>query len=539
MKAAFYARFSSDLQRATSIEDQFRNCCKRAELEGWAVVATYADAAMSGTDANRPQYRAMLEAAARREFDVLIVDDLSRLTRDAVECERAIRRLEFIGLRIIATSDGYDSTSKARKVHRGFKGLMNEIFLDDLRERVHRGLTGQAQKHFWCGGRPYGFRLKPVLDPTRLDVYGQPARIGTVLEIDSEQAAIVREIFTRFVDGASCLAISRELNVRGVPSPGSTWKRKTRRCRGWMASAIRVILMNPLYGGRMRWNVSQFVRDPDSGKYKRRRRPTADWVENREESLRIIPDEVFERAQARTRASADSDKRLKSGGKARYLLSGLLVCKVCRAHYVIADARSYACSGHWNGGACSNHIRVRRDAVEQVILGGIYRDLLEPERVARMANEMRAAYTERMRALAARAADLPRELEELDARIMRLRERLKAGDPDLTPDELQAVIDRAETKRRQAFDVQPTERENARVLAMLPRTAELYREQIDQGLGGDPAASAKARTILREMLGEIVLSPGEGGSLWAEYAMQPAALLMGAGAGTSGRGDRI
>jgi hypothetical protein len=46
------------------------------------------------------------------------------------------RRLEFIGLRIVATSDGYDSTSTARKVHRGFKGLMNEIFLDDLRERV-------------------------------------------------------------------------------------------------------------------------------------------------------------------------------------------------------------------------------------------------------------------------------------------------------------------------------------------------------------------------------------------------------------------
>jgi site-specific DNA recombinase len=539
VKVALYARFSSDLQRATSIEDQFRNCRKRAEVEGWAVVASYADAAMSGTDANRPQYRAMLEAAARREFDVLIVDDLSRLTRDAVECERAIRRLEFIGLRIIATSDGYDSTSKARKVHRGFKGLMNEIFLDDLRERVHRGLTGQAQKHFWCGGRPYGFRLKPVLDATRLDVYGQPARIGTVLEIDSEQAAIVREIFARFVDGASCLAISRELNARGVPSPGSTWKRKTRRCRGWMASAIRVILKNPLYCGRMRWNVSQFVRDPDSGKYERRRRPQADWVENREESLRIIPDEVFERAQARTRASADSDKRLKSGGKARYLLSGLLVCKVCKAHYVIADARSYACSGHWTGGACSNDIRVRRDAIERVILGGIYRDLLEPERVARMANEMRAAYAERVRALAACVAELPRELEELDARIMRLRERLRAGDPDLTPDELQAAIDRAEAKRRQVFDVQPTERENARVLAMLPRTAELYREQIDQGLGGDPAASAKARTILREMLGEIMLSPGEGGSLWAEYAMQPAALLMGAGAGTSGRGDRI
>ena len=55
-------------------------------------------------------------------------------------------------LRIVATSDGYDSTSKARKVHRGFKGLMNEIFLDDLRERVHRGLAGQVIKQYWTGG---------------------------------------------------------------------------------------------------------------------------------------------------------------------------------------------------------------------------------------------------------------------------------------------------------------------------------------------------------------------------------------------------
>jgi len=91
-----------------------------------------------------------------------------------------------------------------------------------------------------------------VLDAVSLDVYGQPSRIGTVLEIDDEQVAIVREIFARYADGASCLAISRELNARGIPSPGSTWKRKTRRCKGWMASAVRVILKNPLYCGRVR-----------------------------------------------------------------------------------------------------------------------------------------------------------------------------------------------------------------------------------------------------------------------------------------------
>jgi hypothetical protein len=147
-----------------------------------------------------------------------------------------------------------------------------------------------------------------------------------------------------------------------------------------------------------------------------------------------------------------------------------------------------------------------------------------------MAAEMRVAYAERMREIAARDSGI-------DARITRLRERLKAGDPDLMADELQAGIERAENKRRELLDVRPGERENARVLALMPRAAERYREQIDLGLGGEPAAAAKARTILRDMLGEIMLSPGEDGSLWAEYGMQPAALLQGAG--TYGRGDRI
>jgi hypothetical protein len=76
---------------------------------------------------------------------------------------------------------------------------------------------------------------------------------------------------------------------------------------------------------------------------------------------------------------------------------GSPICNVCEVHYVIADARSYACSGHWNGGACRNHLRVRRDAIERVILGGARRDLLAPEGVERMAAEMHAAYAERMR----------------------------------------------------------------------------------------------------------------------------------------------
>lgn len=534
MKAALYARFSSDLQRAASIEDQFRNCRKRADAEGWKIVATFADQAMSGSDANRPQYQAMLVEASRGSFQILLVDDLSRLTRDAVESERVIRRLEFSGVRIIATSDGYDSTSKARKMHRGFKGLMNEIFLDDLRERVHRGLVGQVIKRYWTGGRPYGYRLKPDLHPTERDQYGQPARIGTKLEIDADRAAVVREIFERFADGASCRTIAQELNDRGVPSPGSTWKRKVRRCSIWMGSAVRVILKNPLYTGMVRWNVSQFVRDPDSGKYKRRKRSQAEWHSYQDETLRVISDELFAKSQRRTRVCANHDQRLKSGGKPRYLLSGLLHCRVCGAHYVIADSRSYACSGHWNGGACSNQIRVRRDAIERVLLDPIRSELLSPERRQRMAKEMQAQYVEWIKAATERAGTVSQEAAELDARIARLRARLQSGDPDLTPDELQAAIERAENKRRDLAHARNTVGSSAQILSILPKAAEYYGQQIALGLDGDRDAAAKARPIVRELLGgKVDLVPGEDGSLWAEYSLHKAALLQGAG--TSGR----
>jgi DNA invertase Pin-like site-specific DNA recombinase len=349
VRAVAYTRYSSDQQREASLADQLRNVTRRAQAEGWSITATYADAAQSGSDANRPQYKAMLAAAARGEFDVLLLDDLSRMTRDSVEQERAIRRLEFSGVRIIATSDGYDSQSKSRKVHRQMKGLMNEQFLDDLRERVHRGQEGRAYKKYWLGGKPHGYKPRPILDASQRDAYGAPAHIGTVLEIDPAQARVVRQIFQRFIAGASAQTIARELNAGKVNSPGSTWKRKTRRANGWMGSAVRVILRNPLYCGLQRWNVSQFVLNPDTGKHLRRARPKAEWVVHQNEALRIVTDAEFEQAHARTRGRNNGDRRLKVGGKPKFLLSGLLVCDTCKAHYVMGDNRAYVCSSHRDG----------------------------------------------------------------------------------------------------------------------------------------------------------------------------------------------
>ena len=537
LRAVTYSRFSSDAQRASSIEDQQRNCQRRADHEGWTIVDEYADHAISGSDSRRPQYQAMLKAATRGEFDVLLIDDQSRLTRDALESEKTFRKLEFSGIRIVGVSDGYDSTSKSRRIQRGFKAIMNETFLDDLRERVHRGHMGQALKGRWNGGRPYGYKLKPVLDASQRDAYGNALQIGTMLEIDATHAKIVREIFAKYVAGHSHRAIATELNARNVPSVGTTWKRKKHRASGWMGSAIRVITRNPLYIGQQRWNTTQFVRNPETEKYIRRKRPKSEWVVNQSEALRIVSDAVFAKAQARSNIRSSADGRLKKGGKLRYLLSGLLKCHACGANYVLADVAKYACSSYVNGGACSNKTRVRRDVLEREIIGPIKDDLLSPARVARMAKEMQRRYAERVKATQQKGADAPRQLSELDARLERLRERLRNGDPDLTDDELQAAIDRAQAKRQElAAATQPAGSAAAKVLSMLPKAAEAYRKQVIAGLDGDLEATARARDILRDLVGTVTIK-SEGEQVWGEFEARPDVLL--GVADRIGRGDRI
>jgi site-specific DNA recombinase len=144
IRSALYARHSTDKQREASIEDQARNCRRIVEREGWQLGKTYWDQAVSGSHADRTGYQSMLVDARAGEFDVLLVDDISRLSRDQVEAETTFRRLEHWGERVIGVSDGYDSEAKTRKVHRAVKNLMNEVYLVDLAGKTYRGLEGQA-----------------------------------------------------------------------------------------------------------------------------------------------------------------------------------------------------------------------------------------------------------------------------------------------------------------------------------------------------------------------------------------------------------
>jgi hypothetical protein len=103
------------------------------------------------------------------------------------------------------------------------------------------------------------------------------------------------------------------------------------------------MLRNPTYVRLLRWNTSDWVKDPTTHKRIRRARPESEWLQRQDESLRIIEQDLWDRVATRTRLTADSTVRLKCGGKSVHLMSGLMVCGHCGRNYVLDSAIHYRC----------------------------------------------------------------------------------------------------------------------------------------------------------------------------------------------------
>jgi DNA invertase Pin-like site-specific DNA recombinase len=78
VRAALYARVSSDLQSAASIDDQLRVCAEWAANQGLLVTGSYTDQGISGASLNRPGIKQLLQDAAVRKFDMILTESLDR-----------------------------------------------------------------------------------------------------------------------------------------------------------------------------------------------------------------------------------------------------------------------------------------------------------------------------------------------------------------------------------------------------------------------------------------------------------------------------
>ena len=165
--AVVYTRYSSDLQRAASIEDQIRICRERIEREGWDYQHAYTDRAQSGASALRPAYQKLLEDARRGQFEVVVSEALDRLSRDQEDVAGLLKRLRFAGVRLFTLAEG-----EIGELHVGLKGTMNALFLKDLAQKVHRGLEGRVREGRSGGGLCFGYDLVREYDGRGEPIHG-------------------------------------------------------------------------------------------------------------------------------------------------------------------------------------------------------------------------------------------------------------------------------------------------------------------------------------------------------------------------------
>ena len=150
MRSAIYARYSSENQRPESIEDQISACRRLASERGFTVLDDhiYADKAQSGARKDRQGLADLLAAAQGGQFDVVLVDDLSRLARDNYLMLSIMAELHFEGVRVVSVADGLDSDDEEATLGIQIRGIFNELQLRDLKKKTLRGQMGQKERNF-------------------------------------------------------------------------------------------------------------------------------------------------------------------------------------------------------------------------------------------------------------------------------------------------------------------------------------------------------------------------------------------------------
>ncbi len=520
MKVALYARYSTALQDKTSIDGQVANCEALAGREGLEIVSQFRDEGRSGNDDQRDGYQAMLAGLKRGDFIGIVCDETSRITRNQAELHRLTAELRFRD-QFLITCDGIDTRSESSDLVLSVKAAIDQMEGRKIGYRTYRGLRERHKAGHSTGGRIYGYSSEQNGDYKR--------RI-----IDPEQAKYVREIFKRYAAGESGKTITRNLNERGVPSPGSFWNHRQRRCLGWVHTTLlgsyvtaSGILRNPIYTGRATWNKRKGKKVPGTSQRIQKRRPDSEWMEYRDESLRIISDEVWELVQARLLQTRHKTHTTNKGGRpARYLLSGLLICASCGGHYVMRNGRVYCCSSHTNGrdSLCSQRRTLKRETVESNMLEGIKREYLAPSVLKELSKQVQAALRQMKRPDTRR---LKANISQLDAQITNVVETLTAvGQSDaLTAKLLQLEQDKAELLVRLASEKRPP--------AIVPNVSKLVRERIEtlERLPESPYADAavmdKARSALRDLLGEVTVVE-ESDGVFARVDMGRACITSGA-----------
>jgi len=448
MRVAVYARFSSDNQSESSIEDQTFQCLARIKSEGWQLGGVYSDSAMSGSNTHRPEYQRLMKDAANGMFDVVLSEGLDRLSRDQADIAGLYKNMIFQGVKLFTLAEG-----EVNELHIGLKGTMNAIFLKDLAQKTKRGMEGKVRSGMAASGISYGYDIVKEIGAN-----GEPVRGKRT--INQEQAEIITRILHEYCIGRSPRAIAHDLNHEGIKGPsGKMWQPST-IYGNWKRGTG--ILNNELYIGRLIWNRQHFVKDPATGKRISRMNPQSEWIVEEVSKLAIVEKELWNKVktrqnEARRQVQGDEDglMRPERAKRARHLLSGLLKCSCCNGSYTIYG-NGYACMNAKNKGTCKNHVILNKKKIEAIILEGLRNNLMQPELVEEFITAFHAELNNLAREQDKKRIRMEKLFNKNDRELERLVDAICDGTPASRVKDRMWELENQNTDLKAKIDQHPT-----------------------------------------------------------------------------------
>lgn len=404
IRVAIYARVSTEEQaeHGYSIDAQLDTLRKYCDVYKWEIVGEYVDRGVSGKSIEgRYELQRLLRDAQDRKFDEVLVWKFNRMARKNIDLLHIVDLLEKNNVAFRSLSENFDTTTSMGKFALQMMGAVGELERNTIVDNVKMGHKQRARTGKHNGKVPIGYRS------VKVDERGKETRIVVI----EEEAALVRNIFEQYAAGHGLKAIANDLNRRG---------HKTRTGKAFSTCAIRDILDNPMFAGKIRYNRYENWAE------RRRNGKSTELILSEGHHPAIISEELWEKVQLlRQKKSVMPKKRFEG----EYLLTGLIRCPECGAAMTASRTVNrakdgtkivrmyYSCGRFRSQGSSVCHANsVRKDEAEKAVTERIRQAVTQPhilKRVVRSINEHRSG----------RIKPLRDELAAVQARIDKLEEK--------------------------------------------------------------------------------------------------------------------
>lgn len=307
LKIVAYCRVSTEKeQQLDSLDNQKEFFQEFARQNDYELVNIYADEGITGRQTRkRDEFNRMMRDARKGMFEMLVVKDVTRFARNTVDLLTSVRELKAMNIEVQFISNSYKALGNSEFILTVYGAIAQEESAG-LSKKVKFGKNITAKK-----GRV----------PNLVFGYNKLEKEKYNLEINKEEAEIVREMFDMYVNKRyGVTKIARILNERGI---------RTKREQSYFCgTAVSRTLKHKIYIGQVVNKQSEVV---DFLTGQRRDIPEEEQIMVRNESLRIIPDDLYYKAQQIMAENTDKylEPMLKAGNSSKYLYSTLIKCEHC------------------------------------------------------------------------------------------------------------------------------------------------------------------------------------------------------------------